>query len=96
MKSKCEREALFELRWYRLKAINADPDTSVVFSEVSTAPTQCETILSPVQRGASIVRIGINILKTISFYCRVCSNCILRDKGSEQIIGEYCKRVILY
>lgn len=95
VKKKCEKDGLFDLRWYRLMPTNVISETSNAdLICVSTAPTQCETVISPIQQKASIVRIGWNILKTISFYCQICSSCILRNKEPEEVINEYCKRVL--
>lgn len=90
------------MRWYRFpkEDKNALPG---LFSnlDLSTVGTQCETLLAqssrrgPNESKALIVRLLYNIFKTISYYCKVCTNCILRDKSANAIISEYCKRVFL-
>lgn len=66
---------------------------------VSDVRTQCDTFLDnckPVHRQpATIVRLANVLLRTISFYCKVCLSCVLRDKAARPMLVEYCKRVFL-
>jgi predicted metal-binding transcription factor (methanogenesis marker protein 9) len=70
--------------------------------DLSTALTQCATIAEDYSSSnakkdfkskSTIVNLSYVLLKTISYYCKVCKSCILRDKDSSTLIAEYCKRV---
>jgi len=103
---------LFDLRWYQFPSPSEfhDQESSLpgIFAGLdilSSAATQCDTIISSVLQiaaakdtdilpgKATVVRLIFSLLKTISFYCKVCMNCILRDKAEHEMIMEYCKRV---
>ena len=70
-------------------------------SDISTAKTQCDTLIGPtavpsaIEGKSIIVRLLCNIYTTITYYCKICTNCVLRDKRAKEITAEYCKRVFL-
>jgi hypothetical protein len=104
-KTLSDKEALFSLRWYRVRTDEGKSDQlhSISLSGLSIASTQGSSIRSSSdqeeEKGksskasrATIVALTYSLLKTISFYCKVCSCCILRDKDPVTMLGEYCKR----
>jgi len=66
---------------------------------ISTNITQCNTESKERSKHseykATIVKLLYNTLKTISFYCRLCNKCVLRNKVPKDIVTEYCTKVFL-
>lgn len=74
------------------------PAIASMGSSSTQGDTQLEDILIPMTKPdivgeARIIRLMHSIFRTITYYCKVCRCCVLRDKDEYQMLSEYCKRV---